>query len=71
MGEESCKDPIIEAVVARLRSRSEVGLAKYGVTLADSPESTLAFIRHAQAEAMDQINYLEVLAQRIERGERI
>jgi hypothetical protein len=60
-------DPVVEAVVGKLRSRSAAGIAKYGTRLADSPESTLAFLRHAQEEALDFANYLELLIQRVER----
>lgn len=66
-----CTDPVVEAVVAKLRDRSTVGLKKYGTTLANSTEGTLAFLRHAQAECMDAANYLEWLIQRLERLPRI
>lgn len=66
-----CADPIVELVVAKLRKRCDLGLKKYGVSLWDSPESVLAFLRHAQSEALDYANYLEVLIQRAERGESL
>jgi len=57
-------DKIVEAVMWKLKTRSEVGITKYNTTLNDSKESTLAFLRHAQEEAMDLANYLETLIQR-------
>lgn len=62
-----CNDPIVELVVAKLRSRADIVLEKYGVNLWDSPESLQAFLRHAQSEALDFANYLEVLIQRVGR----
>lgn len=61
-------DPIVNAVIAKLTSRSALGLTKYGVTMADSPETTLAFARHAQEEALDFANYLEVIIQRLQKN---
>lgn len=58
------RDPIVEAVRQKLLDRSHLGVKKYGVTLADSPQSTLEFLVHAQEEAMDTANYLELLIQR-------
>jgi len=57
-------DKIVEAVMWKLKTRSEAGITKYNTTLNDSKESTLAFLRHAQEEAMDLANYLETLIQR-------
>ena len=56
-------DPIVDAVCAKLQSRSAVGIGKYGVTLADSPEDTRAFLVHLQNELMDGANYVEKLLQ--------
>jgi hypothetical protein len=62
----TCTDPIVETVVAKLRDRSAVGVKKYGTTLASSPEGTLDFLRHAQAEMLDGANDLEWLIQQVE-----
>jgi len=53
------KDPIIEAVVKKLRSRSRVGIKKYGTTLAENNKDN--FLIHLQEELMDACNYLEKL----------
>ena len=60
-------DPIVEAVRLKLFSRSQVGLHKYGVGLDRQDLSHLEWLRHAQEEAMDLANYLEVLIQQEER----
>jgi hypothetical protein len=61
-------DKIVEAVMWKLKTRSEMGITKYNTTLYESKESTLAFLRHAQEEAMDLSNYLETLIQREEQS---
>jgi hypothetical protein len=57
-------DPIVEAVRAKLLARSQTGLQKYGVGLNRPDLSRLDWLRHAQEEALDLANYLEVLIQR-------
>ena len=61
-------DPIVESVRAKLLARSQVGLAKYGVGLDRTDLSRLEWLNHAQQEALDLANYLEVLIQEAERG---
>jgi hypothetical protein len=63
-------DKIVESVMWKLKTRSEVGITKYNTTLHDSTESTLAFLRHAQEEAMDLSAYLETLIQRLENQQK-
>ena len=60
-------DKIVETVMWKLKTRSEIGITKYNTTLQDSKETRLAFLRHAQSEAMDLANYLEVLIQKEEQ----
>ena len=57
------KDSIVESVISQFKKRSEVGIAKYGVTLDRTDLSTLDWINHAQQEAMDFCLYLEKLKQ--------
>jgi hypothetical protein len=54
-------DPVVEAVRAKFLNRSTVGLRKYGVGLDRTDLSRLDWLNHAQEEAMDLVNYLEVL----------
>ena len=57
------KDTIVESVIKQFKDRSEVGIAKYGVTLNREDLSTLEWLQHAQEEAMDFCLYLERLKQ--------
>jgi len=59
-------DPIVLSVITKMQERSKVGILKYGLTLADNPLPRLQWLRHAQEEAMDLANYLEVLIQQEE-----
>lgn len=59
-------DPIVARVASKLASRSRVGVEKYGVTLRNARLSRLAALRHAQEEALDLANYLEVEIERAE-----
>ena len=54
-------DPVVNAVCLKLQQRSALGLAKYKTTLADSQQTRLEFLVHAQDEALDLANYLQVL----------
>lgn len=56
---KDCEDEVIR----KIRERKEVGLRKYNVSVADSTESRVAFLQHAQDEAMDLAIYLERLIQ--------
>ena len=55
------KDSIVESVINKFKTRSELGIKKYGVTLDRNDLSALDWINHAQEEAMDFILYLEKL----------
>lgn len=52
-------DPITEAVRADLLRRSQVGIAKYGVTLARTDLDLRAWLQHAYEECLDQAQYLK------------
>lgn len=56
-------DPIVDAVCAKLQSRSAVGLKKYGTTLADNAATVKEKLVHIQEELMDAANYVEWLLQ--------
>jgi len=55
------RDPIVERVVDKFTSRSDVGYAKYGVTLEDDNSSIFVWINHLQEELMDAVLYLQKL----------
>jgi hypothetical protein len=54
-------DSIVNSVVQKFLSRSEVGIKKYGTTLDRNDLTTVDWITHAQEELMDGILYLEKL----------
>jgi hypothetical protein len=62
--ELSSMSAIETAVIDKIKTRAEFGLQKYGTTLERTDLSTLDWLIHAQEEAMDLANYLEVLIQR-------
>ena len=53
------RDKIIEQVVNKIKSRSDVGYKKYGITLADDNQPLDVWLQHLQEELMDAVNYLE------------
>jgi hypothetical protein len=52
-------DKIVKQVIDKFKSRSEVGIKKYGTTLEDN--NTDDFLNHLQEELMDAILYIEKL----------
>ena len=55
------RDPVVERVVDKFVSRSDVGFAKYGVTLEDDKSNLFVWINHLQEELMDAVLYLQKL----------
>ena len=55
------RDPIVQTVIDRMRSRSAVGMEKYGVTMMRDDVSTVEWIDHAIEELLDGAIYLERL----------
>jgi hypothetical protein len=54
------RDRIIQQVVNKITSRSDVGFKKYGVTMHDDNNTTLdGWLNHLQEELMDAVNYIE------------
>ena len=53
------RDIIIEQVINKIKSRSDVGFKKYGVTLKDDDQSLDVWLTHIQEELMDAVNYIE------------
>lgn len=62
---EQVVDSIVEAVINKIRTRSEIGIAKYGITLDRTDYSTIDWIDAAIEEQMDNILYLTRLKQDI------
>ena len=63
-----CKDKIVESVINQFKTRSEIGINKYGATLERNDLTTLEWINEAQQEAMDFCLYLERLKQEYEKN---
>ena len=53
------RDKIIQQVIQKIQSRSDVGFKKYGVTLYDDNQPLDAWLNHIQEELMDAVNYIE------------
>ena len=58
-----CSDSIVNSVISKFISRSNVGIEKYGVTLDREDLEFDEWIVHAQEEHMDAILYLEKMKQ--------
>ncbi|WNO48674.1 hypothetical protein [Achromobacter phage nyashin_LB6] len=65
---ERCSDAVIEANVNMLRSRSDVGMSKYGQSVADNPADLRAWLQHALEETLDNANYLMRAIMEIDRN---
>lgn len=59
-------DPVVEAVRTDLLKRSQMGITKYGTTLADNPLELRAWLQHAYEEALDMANYLKAAITKID-----
>jgi hypothetical protein len=55
------RDPVVERVVDKFVSRSDVGFAKYGITLEDDKSNLFEWINHLQEELMDAVLYMQKL----------
>ena len=55
------RDPVVERVVNKFVSRSDVGFAKYGVTLEEDKSNIFQWVNHLQEELMDAVLYLQKL----------
>lgn len=53
------RDPVVEKVVDKFISRSDVGFEKYKVTLQDDNSKLLIWLNHLQEELMDAILYIQ------------
>ena len=55
------RDPVVQRVVDKFVSRSDVGYEKYGVTLDEDKSNIFQWINHLQEELMDAVLYLQKL----------
>lgn len=59
-------DPVVEANRKLLLDRSNIGIRKYGVTLAESSLGRRELLQHALEEALDLANYLQAEIMRLD-----
>ncbi len=59
------RDPVVENVVDKFVSRSDVGFAKYGKTLRDDHSDIFVWVNHLQEELMDAVLYMQRLKEEI------
>ena len=59
------QDPTVDIVIKKFIDRSNTGMVKYGVSMADNPADLLAWLNHLQEELMDATLYLERVKQEI------
>ena len=64
---DSKTDPVVDAVVDQFKQRSQVGINKYGVTLARDDLSLHQWIQHAIEESMDLTLYLKRIQMELEK----
>ncbi len=53
------RDPVVERVVDKFISRSDIGFEKYGVTLDKDPSDMISWLNHLQEEMMDAVLYIQ------------
>lgn len=61
-------DSVVEAVRTDLLRRSQIGIAKYGVTLDRKDLNLRDWLQHAYEETLDQANYLKRAIMEIDEG---
>ena len=65
------RDPVVERVVDKFVSRSDIGFAKYGITLDDDPSMVVDWLNHLQEELMDAVLYLQKAKETYAKKEKI
>jgi len=65
----SFRDPIVERVVDKFVQRSDVGYAKYGMTLhqerTEKVKGLLKYVNDVQEELMDAVLYLQAVKEEL------
>jgi hypothetical protein len=61
--ERATKDKHVNSVIEKFKTRSEIGLIKYGTTLERNDLNLLDWLTHLQEELMDATLYCEKLKQ--------
>ena len=63
------EDGVEARICAEIAARAKMGLAKYGVTVAENPLSLREWLVHAKQEALDQAIYLQRAIEEIDAQE--
>ena len=58
------RDPVVERVVNKFISRSDVGYEKYGITLEKDNSNLFEWLNHIQEELMDATLYIQKLKEK-------
>tara|TARA_R110000787_G_scaffold274516_1_gene382480 strand:+ start:438 stop:698 length:261 start_codon:yes stop_codon:yes gene_type:complete len=53
------RDPVVQKLVNKFVSRSDVGFEKYGVTLRDDKSNLDTWLNHTMEELMDMLLYMQ------------
>ena len=53
--------PIVNAVIDMFEARSDEGMRRYGMSMADNPKTPLQWLEDAQEELMDAVLYLQAV----------
>jgi hypothetical protein len=60
-------DEVVVDVLERIKTRSDIGMSKYGVPMTRTDIDTVGWLRHAQEEALDLALYLERIIRDIDK----
>lgn len=66
MSQDFKVDTVVASVIAKFERRARMGKEKYGTDLDRNDLEKIAWINHAQEEAMDMILYMEKLKQELQ-----
>lgn len=58
------RDPVVERVVDKFISRSDIGYEKYGITLEKDNSNLFEWLNHIQEELMDATLYIQKLKEK-------
>ena len=61
------QDPIVERVVNKFDTRSQVGIDKYGTTLDENKATLVEWLNHLQEELMDATLYIQKLKSELDK----
>ena len=64
---QSQHDPIVNSVISKFKQRSDVGIKKYGTTLAREDLTFDEWLNHAIEESMDLILYLTKIKEELKK----